>query len=57
MGVVRMEENDSFRKQSRDSEVKKDQNKNKGLGFVHKKAYSTDKKLMSNGVISSVASF
>jgi hypothetical protein len=52
-----MEENDGFRKQRGDKEEKKDRNQNKELGFAHKKAYSTDKKLMSNGVISYVASF
>ena len=57
MGVVRMEKNDSFRKERNDREEQKDENINKGLEFVHKNAYSTEKKIMSNGVIRSFVSF
>ena len=57
MGVVRMEKNDSFRKERNDREEQKDENINKGLEFVHKNAYSTEKKIMSNGMMRSFASF
>jgi hypothetical protein len=52
-----MEENDGFREQRGDSAEKKDRYQYKGFGFAHKKAYSTDKKIMSNSVIGLAASF
>jgi hypothetical protein len=57
MRVVRMEEYDGFRKERRDCEKQNDKNINEGLVTVHKKAYSTDKKIMSNELISLVAHF
>jgi hypothetical protein len=55
MRVVRMEENDGFRKERRDCEEQNDENINAGFEAVHKEAYSTDKKIMSNELIILVA--
>jgi hypothetical protein len=57
MGIVGMEKYDGFRKKRKDGEQNKDRNQYWGFEFAHKKAYSTDKKIMSNDRIGFAASF